>query len=390
MKQGILFAVPWKLDKTGGVNQVVTNLIRELNEEEHSYQPVVLVPSWGNFFPKTQVKNGIVYVNIQLRPRVSSERSNFVTLLKFFLWFPFFFISFIKLKRKFNIKVVNTHYPVNSFYSLYLAAHFAKCKVVSSFHGTDIQEFANSKGAFHKNLTKMLKFSNEIVCCSNQLRNKAIAQLPSINKNIFHCIYNGINPEQIEKSIDSPSTIQPLPQKYILTLGTYSSIKGHDLLIKAFNQITVQFPDIHLVIAGRNTEYSKKTTELITSLHLENKITCLYDLSHPDAMHVLKNCFIFSFPSRNEAFGISLVEAGYFSKPIIATKVGGIPEVIINNETGILVPSEDYITLSKKLIFFLNSPDTANELGQRMKTRALKEFTWNKAISKYHNIWGTK
>jgi len=385
-KQGILFSVPWDINKTGGVNQVVTNLIQELHEED-SYQPVVLIPSWGHLLPKVHTKDGTVYVRTQLRPKIIDEQDSFINKVKFFIWFPLFLISFIALKKKYNVKVLNAHYPVTSFYPLFLAAHLTKCKIVSSFHGTDIQELANSKGGFRKNLIRMISFSNEIVCCSNKLRSKAIKQLPTIKTNIFHCIYNGINPKQIDKSLHS---VSQLPQKYILTLGTYAPIKGHDVLIKAFKEFTHAYPDVHLVIAGRKTEHAKKTSDLISSYNLENKITCLYDLSHPEAMYVLKNCFIFAFPSRNEAFGISLVEAGYFSKPIVATQVGGIPEVIINNETGILVPTEDHKALSKKMTFILNSPDTAKEMGKSMRVRALKEFTWKKAISKYHTIWGTK
>lgn len=141
--------------------------------------------------------------------------------------------------------------------------------------------------------------------------------------------------------------------------------------------------NIYFTLAG-DGELKKECEQLIKQLDLESKIKMEGWISDKNAF--LNTVDVICQPSKWEAFGLVFIEAAYFGIPAIATKVEGIPEVVIDGETGLLYDG-GAMELSLCILNLINNPSLIEKLGENARTRALKEFTKQKMIEKYHQVY---
>ena len=97
---------------------------------------------------------------------------------------------------------------------------------------------------------------------------------------------------------------------------------------------------------------------------------------------------MFVLPSRQEPFGIVLLEAGLCKLPVVATKVGGIPEIITDGETGWLVPPGDPTALADAMRAALSFTEQSEKVARRLHARVMKQFSWKVAYRKYIEAGG--
>jgi len=155
-------------------------------------------------------------------------------------------------------------------------------------------------------------------------------------------------------------TAQPTDEKYLLFLGYPWYLKGVDILIKAFNSVTTEFPDYRLKIVGycpEGFEYYKRLANGNNSIEFHKPV--FYD----KVVSLMAGCSIFVLPSRTEAMGRVLLEAMACRKPIIASNVGGIPEVVKDGFNGLLFESENTGDLARKIRLILNDKNLCQTLG---------------------------
>ena len=91
-------------------------------------------------------------------------------------------------------------------------------------------------------------------------------------------------------------------------------------------------------------------------------------------------------PSRQEGFSLVLLEAAAFRLPVVASSVGGIPELICDRETGLLVKPDDPAGLAAALALYLSEPALAREHGERLRQRVEEEFSWSHAVQAYEHL----
>jgi glycogen(starch) synthase len=92
-------------------------------------------------------------------------------------------------------------------------------------------------------------------------------------------------------------------------------------------------------------------------------------------------------PSREEPFGLVALQSALMSRPIVATRVGGLPEVVAHGETGFLVESEDAVSLADAAALLLSRPDLAEKFGQAARRRAQAVFGWEQQVSSYDALY---
>ncbi|MDA1060373.1 MAG: glycosyltransferase [bacterium] len=158
--------------------------------------------------------------------------------------------------------------------------------------------------------------------------------------------------------------------------------KGQKYLIEAIPEVTEEFPNVKFVFIGKgpNEENLKK---LVKKLKLEKHVT--FTGQQKEIPKLLKSSDIFCLPSRREAFGLVNLEAMLTPLPVIATKVGGIPE-IINENTGILVQPEDSKSLSQALNILIENPKIREKMALNGQKQALTFDAQNMA-KKYEKIY---
>ena len=101
----------------------------------------------------------------------------------------------------------------------------------------------------------------------------------------------------------------------------------------------------------------------------------------------MQRCDLIVSPSRRESFGLVLLEAGALGKPVIATRVGGVPEVVMDNETGVLVRPEDPAALAAAIIKLLENRDLAHRMGMNARRRVEERFTIQHAVSQVLEVY---
>lgn len=181
-------------------------------------------------------------------------------------------------------------------------------------------------------------------------------------------IYNGIDASRIR-----PNDELALRQfvgvsesaKVISTTGSLISRKGQDVLIRAISLLDPD-QDVHLLVVGDGPE-RESLERLVAEIGLRERVHFLgYQRDMP---RIYQATDIFALASRQDATPLVLVEAGYFSLPCVATAVGGVPELIADGETGLLVPPNDPPALAMALKRLLDDLPYRRELGGQARAR---------------------
>lgn len=191
------------------------------------------------------------------------------------------------------------------------------------------------------------------------------------NKNASICV--------IPNGIDLRDLSYPTGEKnYILYLGRIDyHDKGLDVLIKSFDDLTKKYP-VKLVIAGGGRD--KEIRKVEESIRNIDSIDFIGKVSGEKKREYLANCLFLCIPSRNEACPIVTLEAMSFGKPIVASSVGGLTEIIKKCEGGLLARPGDAGELSRQIVRLLESEKLRRELGGHGKSFA-ERHTWD-AIAK--------
>lgn len=175
-----------------------------------------------------------------------------------------------------------------------------------------------------------------------------------------------------------------LPDRYILCLSRIDSNKGHDLLLNAFDIVRRVIPEIHLVIGGgspkpRQTELEVLSTvqKIIDQNNMSSKVHIVGYV--PDELLVasFQQAELFVLPSIFEPFGMTALEAMACGKPVVASKLGGIKEVITSGEDGLLVNPTDTGEFADAIIRLLKDEKSLENMGRRARQKVHKYFSWH-------------
>jgi glycosyltransferase involved in cell wall biosynthesis len=172
----------------------------------------------------------------------------------------------------------------------------------------------------------------------------------------------------------------------ILFLGHPTYIKGIDILLKAFGSNTrdhiARHAHLHIVGSSDACEYYK---EHVRRIGLSEKVHFWGYMTHSQALSMLKGSDIFVLPSRYENFPVVLLEAMAAGKPIIATNVGGIPEIIEDKSNGILV-NPSALEIAEALKELIEHEEFRKTLGEK-NTRDAEKFSWKNIADKYVDLY---
>ncbi|HBG04813.1 MAG: hypothetical protein A2075_11560 [Geobacteraceae bacterium GWC2_58_44] len=164
--------------------------------------------------------------------------------------------------------------------------------------------------------------------------------------------------------------------KLVLSLGRLVKLKGFDLLIEAFQRVVAEVPEAVLLIGGDGAERSR-LNELVQCAGLEASVRIHGMVSN--IHEVMAACDLYVNSSRWEGLPMTLLEAMAHGKPMVATNVGGNPEVVQDGVTGILVPPEDPLSLANAMIRMLKDDLTREDAGKA----AFALFSNNYTIKKH-------
>lgn len=267
-------------------------------------------------------------------------------------------------------------------------------KIIFTVHGLSFNE---TRPGWQKWLIKFshwLSFilSHKIITVADCL-NKQINTWPQIGQKIT-TIHNGLSPIKFFDRTVSRREILPKHQDkfWIGTISELHKNKGLDYLIEAFT-LTVRALlgdslgwSLNLIIISDGEE-KIRLQKLIDDKKMSDRIFLVGKIE--DARTYLKAFDIFTLTSRTEALPYSLLEAGAAGLPVIASEIGGIPEIITDPELGILVPVGNIEEIKKSLLFLIKKPKYRQLAGANLKRRVLENFSAKRMVEKTIELYLT-
>jgi glycogen(starch) synthase len=184
------------------------------------------------------------------------------------------------------------------------------------------------------------------------------------------------------------SHAEPLPSgpPRLLCLGRLIPAKGFDLALAALSVVVDRFPNVRLVVAGDGSarpQLERKVVELGLG-----KVVEFLGWVNPDAVPtLLSTATMVLMPSRREGLPLVGVQAALMGRAIVATRVGGLPEVVVHERTGLLIEKEDSVALAEAITLLLSHPETAIQMGQAASRRAREMFSWERCVDAYDALY---
>ena len=251
-----------------------------------------------------------------------------------------------------------------------------------------------------KAIASRLEKADLVISCSDYITNKIETRFPK-HAEICRTINNGVVADYfVPGKGDLLQQDRAVPQ--ILFVGRISPEKGIHDLIDAFTKITEKYPQAILTIAGPHVIvakeflfdlqhepevqalepfYKEDYLEYIKSkipAHLASQIIFTGSLSQPKLLPYYQRADVVINPSLSEAFGMSLIEAMATQTPVVATKIGGMPEIIEDGVTGKIVDHGNPQAIADAAIAIISDPQKAAAMGKAGRTRVLQHYSWSK------------
>jgi glycosyltransferase involved in cell wall biosynthesis len=225
--------------------------------------------------------------------------------------------------------------------------------------------------------------SSAIIAVSDEVR-RVIGKRPFVKRDKIKVINYGIDLKLFNFSEEERKTTRlklniSNHDEVVFFLSLLSKQKGADIAIKALNELTSR-KNLKLILAG-DGEYFKEAQLLVKSLKLGSRVIFTGFVHNEDTHKYYNASDIFIFPTlRLESFGIVIAEAMACGKPVIASNIGSIPEVIDNGINGVLFPTGDFMALARQINLLLNDQQRLAMLAKNARQKALEKFSLHRMI----------
>ena len=382
-----LYVMNWSLRHTGGVNEVVRNL-SDLTEVFLGRRAMVLERDWNHPGLSVGMEDGRK-VAVASWPAPWSRRNGLRYLASFGLRRPAAVRRLRDLVLAEDVDTVHVHFPglESAIWSFVRSALNGRLRLILSFHGLDLKAALRATGVERAMWRRLLRAADHIVVCAGGMRDALSDRFPEIAPRI-RVIANGVDTARLQRAAAVPPNID-LPRRYLFSAATYEPKKGLDVLMRAFDAIADAHPDLVLLIAGRHEPGSLRALDALrTSLRSASRIRLLGDLPHAEAMAVIARATCFVLASREEPFGITVLEAGALAAPTIATSVCGCLSFFEPGSELLVVPPDNSGALASAIARLLEDPETAQRMARRMQAAVHARLEWSSVIGAYSELSG--
>jgi glycosyltransferase involved in cell wall biosynthesis len=388
MKIGVITsAYPEFEDDPHGI--FVHRLMKEVSNQGHEVH--ILAPYAGG---KTEFNLEGVHVEkfnyfFPKRYQRLAGRSGMIDNIKEGIFVKIQFLTFIFFNvinsRKLNdMDIIHVQWPIpNGLGALFLKT-FKKIPYINTVYGEEI--YLSKR--YHT--TFIIKF----------LVNNSSKTITISNGSLKACLESGLKEEKIQiipfgvdTNFFKPIDVYKDDQIFqILSVGYLIERKGFKYLIEAFKLIKKEHENVKLKIVGSGP-LEKQLKKLILDLNLENSIEIISNVSDEELLEMYNSSDLFVLPSivdsegNTEGLGVVLLEAMACKLPVIGSRVGGIPDIINDTETGLLVQEKDDIELSQYVIKLIENKVFRKNIALKGYEMVKIHFSWEKIAKEYINIY---
>lgn len=363
-----------------GSDKTLLQLLTYIDRKK--FNPIVIIPLEGPL--KEELEN--INIEVYITPVLKLYR-NIVTpknSIKFFSEYKkaIKFLDSLNKKYQFDIVYSNT-------LAVSLGMFYAKKREIK--HIWHVHEIIVHPKIIAAIFPKLLnKYADSIVCNSEATLYNLTRRTPQIkDKSIV--IYNGVEQNsEVQKKVSKVDFGFKTEDIIITLVGRIYRLKGHKLLLNSFiKNFSVQ-KNIKLLFVGSpvigQEKHLHEVEEIIKTNNLTEKVKILPFNKKLNSIWQITDIAV--MPSTEaESFGLVAVEAMMFKKPVIGSNHGGLTEIIVNNETGILVEPNNESELTTAIQHLVDNPKIRIEMGEKGQQRAMETFSISSYIQNFENLF---
>jgi len=289
----------------------------------------------------------------------------------------------VRVIRTGSIRLIHAH----EFYMGVIGA------VVSRLTGIPLVVTIHGKNYYPDRMRRRLMFrmtamqASGFVMVSDELK-RFVCAITGVPRDDVLVIHNGVESGQsggVSPAADLRVQAGIPPNASVIgTVGALFPVKGQRYLIEAFRMVRARMATAHLVILGEGQEREVLEQEA-RRLGVQDSVHLLGFRDDVPAM--LPQMDVFTLPSLSEGLPLALLEAMAAKRPVVVTQVGGMPEVVEDGKTGLLVPPGDAKALATQLLRILENPGLATQLGEAGRDTVCDRFSHIAMLGKYQEIY---
>jgi N-acetyl-alpha-D-glucosaminyl L-malate synthase BshA len=286
-----------------------------------------------------------------------------------------------------HLDVIHAHQYTPFFYgALGAVISFAKPRVIFTEHGRHYPDVVSAKRrVVNRVLFDRLADDLNAVC---DFSAGSLAAQDGFRRERIEVIENGVDLSRYRRAGDRWTLKARLglvaDQRYIATVARFHPVKDHRTLLQAFSQVARAIQDVDLLLVG-DGPLRGELERLAEGLGLADRVHFLG--VRDDVADILAMADVFALTSVSEAASITLLEAMASGTPVIATAVGGNPEIVRDGIDGLLAPRGDASAIAAAIVTLLNTPDTAQRLAQSAAERVGTHYTLDRTIGRYYALY---
>jgi N-acetyl-alpha-D-glucosaminyl L-malate synthase BshA len=291
----------------------------------------------------------------------------------------------VEVTRHHELDLVHVHYAVPNAVSAILARSILAPRplpVVTTLHGTDITLVGNDP-SFGETTRWGIDQSDAVTTVSEALRRSTVEIFDTTRR--IDVVPNFIDPQRYERVAHSPGArrwARP-GEKLLVHISNFRPVKRVDDVVEVFARLRQQF-DVRLLMVGDGPERSR-VEQKCRQHGTCDAITWIGNL--PLVEEVLVGADLFLLPSDSESFGLAALEALACKVPVIATRAGGLPEVIADGECGYLYPVGDVEGMAEGAARLLADDTLRQAFGEAGRRRAVERFAVDRVVAQYRGVY---
>jgi glycogen(starch) synthase len=243
---------------------------------------------------------------------------------------------------------------------------------------TLINEVAACAGS-HDSIIRLLRLADWVTGKATAVLSQARQLVPEITPR-SSVIQNGL-----EEPLLVPQSL-PFNNPILLCLGRLTYQKGFDIALGAFAPLAARFPGLRMTIAGDGHDRLQLESQA-ADMGLKEAVDFIGWVPPEQVPQLINTATIIVMPSRWEGLPSVALQAAMMARPIVATPVGGLSEVVVHQQTGLLVPPDDHSSLAQAIAFLLERPEAAVQMGQSARRRVQEAFGWERCVDAYDALY---
>lgn len=369
----VLIVVPWD-QEWGGVASVVGNVAIQLQKRGHHVW--FLHPGESQSLRVKVTKWNFPGYELNLRNPYVPERP-VKSVIGFSVYLCHTLYQLYTLLVRHDIDIVNIHYPLGSGVYFTFLRRLLRLKLVISVHGADLLPKGIPEDRYSKPLQLLMNSADWLVAPSQSMLDAVLTKFPKLQTRAS-AIHNAVDMAEFEP--DGPEELQR--GQHILCIALHHPRKAIDVLIKAFKMFSQIHTDVELWLVG-DGPVTGQLENLAQQLGLTEQVKFMGCQDRPGVRKLLRQCSFLVLPSRDEPFGIAILEAFASRKPVVASAIGGIPEIIEDGKNGILVEPENPQALCDAMTTVWTDRELAERFACVGYATVKQHFQWETAAARY-------